>query len=103
MTISAKRYLYEALNSHVSLHEMKQFSDNSTLSDSCITVRQTLFELTCSSFTSQSNTMHTLALKYLSVLMRKPVSVTSVRPLRSTGHLDLFVPRARTALTQRRA
>jgi hypothetical protein len=44
-----------------------------------------------------------LAPKYLSDLMRQPLSATSARPLRSTGRLDLFVPRTRTTLTQRRA
>jgi len=41
--------------------------------------------------------------KYLSDYMRKPLSATSSRPLRSADWLDLFVPRTRTALAQRRA
>jgi len=32
--------------------------------------------------------------------MRKPMSSVSARSLRSTDHLDLFVPRVRTALAQ---
>ena len=35
--------------------------------------------------------------------MRKPLSATSSRSLRSADWLDLFVPRTRTALAQRRA
>src|SRR5688572_25310415 len=41
--------------------------------------------------------------KYLSDYMRKPLSATSSRSLRSADWLDLFVPRTRTALAQRRA
>ena len=44
-----------------------------------------------------------LAPKYLSDFMRKPLSATSLRSLRSTDRLDLFVPRTRTALAQRRS
>ena len=35
--------------------------------------------------------------------MRKPLSSTSARPLRSADSLDVFVPRAETALAQCRA
>ena len=44
-----------------------------------------------------------LAPKYLSDLMRKPLSATSHRLLRSMDRMDLFVPRTRTALAQHRA
>ena len=35
--------------------------------------------------------------------MRKPLSATSSRSLRSADWLDLLIPRTRTALAQRRA
>ena len=35
--------------------------------------------------------------------MRKPTSAVSLHPLRSLDRLDLFVPRARTAMAQHRA
>src|SRR6218665_808739 len=44
-----------------------------------------------------------LAPSYLTDFMRKPMSSVSARLLRSTDHLDLFVPRVRPALAQCRA
>ena len=41
--------------------------------------------------------------KYLSDYMRKPLSASSSRSLRSADRLDLFVLRTRTALAQHRA
>jgi len=41
-----------------------------------------------------------LAPSYLTDFMCKPMSSTSAHPLRSADRLDLFVPRARTALVQ---
>src|SRR5678816_302024 len=40
---------------------------------------------------------------YLCDLMRRPISATSGRPLRSFDHHDLLVPRSRTATAQHRA
>ena len=44
-----------------------------------------------------------LAPKYLCCLVRRPISATSHRPLRSLDRLDLLVPRARTAMAKSRA
>src|SRR6218665_2878232 len=44
-----------------------------------------------------------LALKYLSDLMSKPLSVRSSRLLRSAGRCDLLVPWSRTSLFQNQA
>ena len=44
-----------------------------------------------------------LAPKYLCDLMLRPLSATSLRPLRSSDRLDLFVPRVRTAMAQSRS
>src|ERR1043165_4451909 len=44
-----------------------------------------------------------IAPKYLSDYMQKPLSATSSHSLTSADWLDLFVPRTRTALAQRRA
>ena len=50
-----------------------------------------------------SRTQQGRAPKYLCDLMCKPTSAVSLRPLRSLDRLDLFVPRARTAMAQHRA
>ena len=52
--------------------------------------------LTCKTFLGQ-------APRYLCDLMRRPISATSGRPLRSFDHHDLLVPRSRTATAQHRA
>src|SRR5688572_10468314 len=44
-----------------------------------------------------------LAPKYLCCLVRRPISATSHRPLRSLDRLDLLVPRARTTMAKSRA
>ena len=44
-----------------------------------------------------------LAPKYLCDAIRRPTSATSLRSLRSSDRLDLFVPRVRTAMAQSRA
>ena len=44
-----------------------------------------------------------LAPKYLCDSIRRPTSAASLRPLRSSDRLDLFVPRVRTAIAQSRA
>src|SRR5688572_1782759 len=44
-----------------------------------------------------------LAPKYLCDLMLRLLSATSLRPLRSSARLDLFVPRVRTAMAQSRS
>src|SRR5688572_21542463 len=49
--------------------------------------------LTCKTFLGQ-------APRYLCDLMRRPISATSGRPLRSFDHHDLLVPRSRTATAQ---
>ena len=44
-----------------------------------------------------------LAPKYLCDQIHRPLSATSLRPLRSSDRLDLFVPRVRTAMAQSRS
>jgi len=44
-----------------------------------------------------------LAPKYLCDAIRRPTSASSLRSLRSSDRLDLFVPRVRTAMAQSRA
>ena len=44
-----------------------------------------------------------LAPKYLCHQILRPLSVTSLRPLRSSDRLDLFVPRVRTTMAQSRS
>ena len=50
-----------------------------------------------------SRAHHGQAPKYLCDLLRKPDSALSLRSLRSSDRADLFVPRTRTAIAQRRA
>src|ERR1043165_7478661 len=44
-----------------------------------------------------------LAPKYLCDVILRPLSATSLRPLRSSDRLDLFVPRVRTVMAQSRS
>src|SRR2546428_11674236 len=52
--------------------------------------------LTCKAFLGQTPL-------YLCDLIRRPISATSGRPLRSLDHHDLLVPRSRTSTAQHRA
>jgi len=71
-----------------------------------MSVSQSVREVVAHSLTHSVTHSHTFLGQtplYLCDLIRRPISATSGRPLRSLDHHDLLVPRSRTATAQHRA
>ena len=70
-------------------------------------LKQYILKATFNLFINVLNPLHATFLgqapRYLCDLIRRPISATSGRPLRSLDHHDLLVPRSRTATAQHRA